>query len=105
MVDAGCPILGVYIRTVTNTPLDIPEGAEVEEMLNESEARSELRLPMITQICTEHSYKNTRIRLVCKNDARFYFSFTEACGAYFFHIHVHGGAHSLSCYLHQAKFA
>ena len=41
---------GVHIRTVTNTPLDIPEDAEVidvckavEEMLNESEARGEAR--------------------------------------------------------------
>lgn len=71
MVDTGCPVSGVHIRTVTNTPLDIPEDAEVEEMLNESEARGELRLPMVTQICTEHSYKNARIRLVCKNDAEF----------------------------------
>ena len=40
-------------------------------MLNESEARGELRLPMVTQSCTEHSYKNARIELVCKNDAEF----------------------------------
>ena len=71
----GVRYRGVHIRTVANTPLDIPEDAEVEEMLNESEARGEargeLRLPMVTQICTEHSYKNARIRLVCQNDAEF----------------------------------
>ena len=40
-----------YIKAVTNTPLDIPEGAEVidvckavEEMMNESEERGELRM-------------------------------------------------------------
>ena len=39
------------IKAVTNTPLDIPEGAEVidvckavEEMMNESEERGELRM-------------------------------------------------------------
>ena len=41
------------IKAVTNTPLDIPEGAEVidvckavEEMMNESEERGELRMRM-----------------------------------------------------------
>ena len=49
--------LARVIKAVTNTPLDIPEGAEVidvckavEEMMNESEERGELRTVSYTHL-------------------------------------------------------
>lgn len=53
------------IKAVTNTPLDIPEGAEVidvckavEEMMNESEERGELR--MLVQLVRDGDLKLER---------------------------------------------
>ncbi len=53
------------IKAVTNTPLDIPEGAEVidvckavEEMINESEERGELR--MLVQLVRDGDLKLER---------------------------------------------